>query len=365
MVGRMCAFLPPIGDREDQDEEHPLWLPQLDNDDGLTPEVGPEDLSLSFDCEDEAGDDRSSVDADVLPTMVLFDEESNEPEDPERPLGIDGLDCDPSLDGGDGAADDSLPEMGDDADLDPGGRDRFDDGGEEGTGENLEDELDEIGLPLIDDDADPEEPPLDETLFAQGPTDERILPAPMAPQWEPLEGAGARVPCWSVAAVGGRVAAAGEVLMFVEDGGRTARPLAFAHHAMTVSFAFDALVVSSSRGELCIGSVGTCEPRGSPSFQPKPLASVPSESLGDRDEEGRAKSCSMERRGWPLAVLGARRRRPLLPSVARPASCCLSACRRADHRTHSAGALRAHHALERTGRRVESRRANRAVPQRR
>jgi hypothetical protein len=82
------------------------------------------------------------------------------------------------------------------------------------------------------------------------------------------------------------VTAAGEVLMFVEEGGRAARPLSFGQHAMAVSLAGDVLVVATSRGEVWVGGPGPGEPRRLGSFQAELAASTAaSTSLEVRDEK--------------------------------------------------------------------------------
>src|SRR5260370_1100184 len=98
---------------------------------------------------------------------------------------------------------------------------------------DLDDDQIDLDLPPLDadegDDIDAGEAAgtdhaLAEALLADS---EGGLPAWADARLAVLEGAGAAVPCRSIAVAAGRVAAAGEVLLFVEEGARAARRLPF------------------------------------------------------------------------------------------------------------------------------------------
>jgi hypothetical protein len=133
-----------------------------------------------------------------------------------------------------------------------------DDGGAEGTNEDPGDEVDESALPEIDDDDGSEGDDggsLAETLLAET---EATIPWASA-RWAVLDGAGAALPCRAVAAAAGRVAAAGEVLLLVEEGARAARRLSFGEGSIAVALGDDALLAATARGQLLSARDGGAE----------------------------------------------------------------------------------------------------------
>lgn len=100
-----------------------------------------------------------------------------------------------------------------------------DDGGSEGTGEDAAADIDENALPELDEsENDQGDDSLADELLAEA-TNAR-LPAWAANRFVPLDGAGASLPCTFVAVSGGRVYAAGDVLLTVDEGAHAARRLA-------------------------------------------------------------------------------------------------------------------------------------------
>ena len=139
----------------------------------------------------------------------------------------------------------------DDDGLDLEERAAADDGGIEGTNEAPEDAVDESALPELDSDEDADEGDEDlaEVLLADAQTD----PPPWdASRWTPLEGAGAAVPCSALAIAAGRVAAAGEVLLVVGEGERSARKPSFGEGVIAVAASDDLLLTATARGQIAV-----------------------------------------------------------------------------------------------------------------
>lgn len=200
-------------------------LPDLTGEEGLDDaeaddlDVGGDDLEIT-DEEDAAGGE-DDVDVGALDEDILVDEAAASGDEPEGAPEDDGI-----------IADDAAGD---------------DDGGAEGTSEDPGDEVDEGALPdLDDDDGDPGEGALAETLLAES---DGGLPWAGA-RWARLEGAGAEVPCRAVAAAAGRVAAAGEVLLLIEEGALAPRRLGFAEGSVAVAVADDAILAATARGQL-------------------------------------------------------------------------------------------------------------------
>jgi hypothetical protein len=241
----------PAPDRDDDDLDEDLDLPPLDTDDDEPAATEGDDLPLEI---EEGGglDDSAAADLDVGEELDdLDDEDAGEPE-----VDVDVGALDEGIDFDEKETDLAPPVAADDGGTpdDDGiaideSRDG-DDGGAEGTSEAPEDEVDEDELPDIDDGDDVDvDRDLAETLLAEADA--------TLPPWAParvalLEGAGAAVPCCKVAAVAGRVAAAGEVLLFVEEGARAARRLPFAEGVVAVALADDALLAATARGQLLV-----------------------------------------------------------------------------------------------------------------
>lgn len=228
---------------ETLEPEEDLALPPLDADDaddGDRPELDALESSL-----DESGlDELTAVDLDVGPELDDIDELGADDTTGEIDVGPleDGL----VTDEGSAAEGEAMGFDDDNVVVDEDRDD--DDGGAEGTKEDPGDDVDEAALPEMDDGEDNAgDDELAETLLA-----EASVPRWAASRWAPLEGAGSEVPCRAVAACGGQVAAAGEVLLMVEDGARAARQLAFGEGALAVALAEDALLVANARGQLLL-----------------------------------------------------------------------------------------------------------------
>jgi hypothetical protein len=224
-----------------EDEELDLPPPDADADEG---DEGEAEGDLD-DVLDEGGlDDAEAADLDVGGDELETDDDEGEDGDGEIDVGAidEGIVVDEA------AADASETEGAADDDglaLDDTGSE--DDGGAEGTNEDPGDEVDESALPELDDDDGAEgDDALAETLLAET---EATIPWASA-RWAVLEGAGAALPCRAVAAAAGRVAAAGEVLLAIEEGARAARRLSFGEGSIAVALGDDALLAATARGQL-------------------------------------------------------------------------------------------------------------------
>ncbi|APR86594.1 Hypothetical protein A7982_11943 [Minicystis rosea] len=222
---------PPDADEEDEAEgDAEDELPAPIDEDGLDDaeaddlDVGGDDLETS---DDELDEPDTEVDVGALDEGIVLDEESaDEHEDTDHP-DDDGLISD---------------ESGSD-----------DDGGAEGTSEDPGDGIDEAALPeLDDDDGSAPDDGLAETLLTEGD----IAVPWAAARWAPLEGAGADVPCRAVAAEAGRVAAAGEVLLIIEEGARAPHRLAFGEGSVAIALGDDAVIAATARGQLLVARDG-------------------------------------------------------------------------------------------------------------
>jgi hypothetical protein len=248
-----CQAGPPSPSEPDEDEQDlDLDLPPLDADEG---DERADEAPEALDDPDAGGDldDSNAAELDVGDELDDFDDEEGgdaeadvdvgpldegiDPEDDERTVGDEEV----GATDGEGIAVDESHDA--------------DDGGAEGTSENPEDEVDEATLPDMDDGEDAGgDQALAEALLAESLAEngERL------PDWAParlalLEGAGAAVPCRSVVVAAGRVAAAGEVLLFVEEGARAARRLPFGDGVVAVALAEDTLLLATARGQLLTG----------------------------------------------------------------------------------------------------------------
>jgi hypothetical protein len=236
----------------------------LDDGEARDLDVGGDEIDTS---EEDGEDDGREVDVGPLDEDLLVDEEAEARDEVEAAADTEGIDLD--------------DEAGED------------DGGAEGTSEDPGDGIDEGALPELDDDGGGEDgDELAETLLAES---DAALPWAEA-RWAPLEGAGAEVPCRAVACAGGRVAAAGEVLLLVEEGGRAPRRLGFAEGSAAVALGEDAILAATSRGQLFAARGGGEEATALGSWR----AGVPT-SLGLRRAEAGAPSvelCATLGRFW-------------------------------------------------------------------
>jgi hypothetical protein len=239
---------PAARDRDDEEIDQELTLPPLDADEGDDPVLNEGDMLLAV---EEGGglDDSTAADLDV--GDELGDLDGEEGGDTEGDVDVGPLDEGIDIDGAESSlgADEESGADDEGVDIDESLDD--DDGGAEGTSEAPEDDVDEDDLPDLDDGEDTSsDQALAEELLAEG---EGGLP-PWAPaRVVVVEGAGAAVPCRKVTVAGGRVAAAGEVLLFVEEGARAARQLPFGENVVAVALGDDALLAATARGQLLSG----------------------------------------------------------------------------------------------------------------
>lgn len=250
----MAIFSLPPRDLEDPEEgTEELELPPLDADaEDEGEDASLDDLPALID--EDGLDDGNATDLDAGgDDLETLEDESDEPE---RELDVGPLDDEIQLHAG-GEVDGEPEGMADDDGVAIDETDEGDEGDAEGTGDDPGDEVDEAALPAIDDDAGEDDPDtLSETLLAEG---ESGLPAWTTARWTLLDGAGASVPCRVVAVSGGRVAAAGEVLLLVDEGARVARRLPFGEGAVAVALEGEAILAAMARGPLLASRDGGAE----------------------------------------------------------------------------------------------------------
>jgi hypothetical protein len=229
--------LPPLDADEDEDApsaEDPAELVESDDegDDGGLDDAAAGDLDVGAELDDdldEEADGGPDEDVDVGPL--------------DEGLDVVGERLEPG-DASEREADDLGIDVGEERDLD--------DGGTEGTGENPEDQVDEAALPELDDGEDPRgDEILAEALLAE--SDDGLVPWGRV-RVAVVEGSGAALPCRRVVALAGRVAAAGEVLLLVEEGALGARRLPFGEGVVAVALAEEALVAVTARGQVLVSS---------------------------------------------------------------------------------------------------------------
>jgi hypothetical protein len=239
----------PKRDADELDDLDELDLPPPDDDTGDEVEDQADDELP--DLRDEGLDDAEADDLDVGGDELETGEEEGDEPEAEVDVGPldDGLLVDEEAEGAaetDGSLDD------DDTIVDEHTSD--DDGGAEGTSEDPGDGIDEAALPeLDDDDGAAIDDGLADALLAEG--DATFTAA----RWAPLDDTGARLPCRAVAASGGRVAAAGEVLLLIDEGARAARTSALGEGSVAVAVGDDALLAATARGQLLVMRHGSAE----------------------------------------------------------------------------------------------------------
>jgi hypothetical protein len=233
------------------DEEDAVELPPLDDggadeasglDDDAPPSIDVPDSELDP-LDDANADELAFDDLDPLP-----DDEARDDDDREVDVGAwtEGIDTRDEAE-----ARDDTPGFGADEAYDLAPEDTSaDDGGAEGTAEAIEDEVDEGALPELD--ADEEAEFEDEELLAAVGAEEAPLPPWATPRWSPLEGAGGPLPCAAVAASGGRVVAAGDVLLVVDEGAHAARQSGATRGGSSIAADARAAYVATRRGTIVV-----------------------------------------------------------------------------------------------------------------
>lgn len=130
-----------------------------------------------------------------------------------------------------------------------------DDGGSEGTGEDAANDIDESALPELDEsEHDHADESLADLLLEEA--SRARLPSWAANRFVPLEGAGASVPCAAVSVVGGRVFAAGDVLLTVDEGAHAARRVGLEAPSSAIAAMEGLTVIATVRGDMLISRDG-------------------------------------------------------------------------------------------------------------
>ncbi|KYF67179.1 hypothetical protein [Sorangium cellulosum] len=194
----------------DENDDKLIDLPPLGHDEEEERDEGFEELLQTLDDAEGGLDDVNASDLEV--GVELAEDEDGVGEDEAAEEGVDvgalheGI---ADADAGSWLSDEAAGHEDDDNDdLDAHGGAHGDDGGAEGTGEDPSDDVDEGELPALD--ADQDGAYEGEDLLAELPD----LADDQAPVWDALpwvvvEGAGAAVPCSTLAAAGGYVVAGG------------------------------------------------------------------------------------------------------------------------------------------------------------
>ncbi|MBK9266821.1 MAG: hypothetical protein IPM54_44445 [Polyangiaceae bacterium] len=130
-----------------------------------------------------------------------------------------------------------------------------DDGGFEGTGEDAANDIDESALPELDEsEHDHADETLGDVLLEEAARAQ--LPSWAASRFVPLEGAGASVPCASVSVVGGRVFAAGDVVLTVDEGAHAARTVGLEAPCLAIAATEEMAAIATVRGGLLVSRDG-------------------------------------------------------------------------------------------------------------
>ncbi|WP_437314514.1 hypothetical protein [Sorangium sp. So ce385] len=196
-------------DEHDEHDNKLLDLPPLGHDEDEAGEETFEELLQTLDDAEHGLDDANASDLEVGVELAVDEGAAGEDEPAEEGIDVgalhEGID---DADAGSWVSDEAAEH--DDAehdDLDDQGE-GHDDGGAEGTGEDPSDDVDERELPALD--ADQEGTYEGEDLLAELPdlADDQA-PVWDAQPWTVVEGAGAAVPCSTLAVAGGCVVAGG------------------------------------------------------------------------------------------------------------------------------------------------------------
>jgi hypothetical protein len=245
---------------EGESDEDEIVLPPLDDDDDADDPLDVGDLLSTLD--DGGGDPFDDATASELETGVDVglddDGESGGDEAAEDGIDVGALEDDLMIaDEVYGGLDDKR-ETGTNEDDDIGGLDEVhsdDDGGAEGTEENAEDDVNEADLPELDADEGGDydaEDVVAEMTFAA----DTSLPAWDAQRWTVVEGAGASVPCSSLAITPGKVAAAGEVALLVDEEAHAARRAGFEAGARSIAITEDSAIIAAGGDQLWVSLDG-------------------------------------------------------------------------------------------------------------
>ncbi len=124
-----------------------------------------------------------------------------------------------------------------------------DDGGSEGTGEDVADDIDENALPELDEsENDHADDSLADVLLEEATRGH--LPSWASSRFVPLEGAGASVPCAVVFVAAVQVFAAGDVVLTVDEGAHAARSVGLDAPSLAIAAMEGLTVIATTRGGL-------------------------------------------------------------------------------------------------------------------
>jgi len=209
---------------------------------------------------DEDGDPLDDATADDLETGAILDDlgEESPALDDDAQLDVGPLDDGMMFDDGAGFDEDDSGFATDEDDADFSDAREADDGGAEGTNESPEGEVDEGALPALDDGEDERDRDEDDESLTEESLSvfEGALPAWDTTRWTAIEGTGAEVPCQALSVDSGRVIAAGEVLLIVDEGARAARRATFGAGSTAVAASEDLMLVAVPRGQLQLSRDG-------------------------------------------------------------------------------------------------------------
>jgi hypothetical protein len=257
----------PRPDEISEEHDEDIELPPLDADDD-DPDPAEHDVSELLHVDDHDGDaldDAVAGDLDVGGDIHL-EEEADLGDEGEDSLTIDVGAEDEGLVGGEGLSvgDDAISGVAaeDDEDFSRLEVDD-DDGGTEGTGDPIEDEVDDTALPALDADEEGDHPGENDAEAELGLSSATGAPPVWdAARWEVREGAGAAVPCVAVDAFAGRVLAVGDVMLLVDEGAHAAKRAGFTvpGSAVSVALADGMTAVATARGAVLLWAGGAATP---------------------------------------------------------------------------------------------------------
>jgi hypothetical protein len=268
----------------EEDEDEDIDLPPLDadeDDEAREPEELDDMLPALREHEGDPFDDANANDLDVGGDLEGEGDEATGDEGGDEPVDIGPIDEGISaFEGSNEAADDdaSAGTHGDDDDLLDRLVDDDDDGGAEGTGEDAGNDVDESALPELDaNDQDEEDDQLADALLEEA--NAGLLPPWAASRWGLIEGAGATVPCCAVTSASGRVLAAGDVVLAVDEGAHAARQTGVAAAATAIAANDEVIAVATARGGLIVSRDGGASAQPVSGFRsgksPATLAATP------------------------------------------------------------------------------------------
>lgn len=246
----------PKGPAPDEGDEPELPPLDADDDDEHAASRDVEDLGdLDLDDDVASLDDACATDLDIGGDLVSTDDPHGDADPSQDAEGLDIGDLDDGLVGdldarpGDAGDDDGV--SGEDLSMGIDDDDDSDlaDGGAEGTDEAPEDAIEESRFPELDADDDGDQGD-DELLRALAPVSDELEMPPWADvRWGVPRGAGASIPCTAVSVMGGRVAAAGGVLLTVDEGAHSARQIGAARDVRAVAaLSGGAIAAATSQG---------------------------------------------------------------------------------------------------------------------